>query len=212
MKHSLTALALLSGLIGATLPSLSFANVTYTYTGNNFTELQDLSSYGIVTPYNTSMSVSGSFELASALPASLVPSPTWFAITPLAFTFNDGIGSISSNQGDLSVPTFNIATDASGNIVEWSISVARSFPVDGSPTSGLIYRSIFTQFAGSSYGEQDAGSIADMSHSISITGIVSGQHGSWAVTAVPEADTYAMLLTGLGLVGFMARRRNQDEA
>lgn len=27
------------------------------------------------------------------------------------------------------------------------------------------------------------------------------------VTSVPEADTYAMLLAGLGLVGFMARRR-----
>jgi hypothetical protein len=28
--------------------------------------------------------------------------------------------------------------------------------------------------------------------------------------AVPEADTYAMLLAGLGLVGFMARRRSQQ--
>jgi len=28
-------------------------------------------------------------------------------------------------------------------------------------------------------------------------------------TAVPEADTYAMMLAGLGLVGFMARRRAQ---
>ncbi|MBS0312224.1 MAG: PEPxxWA-CTERM sorting domain-containing protein, partial [Proteobacteria bacterium] len=29
----------------------------------------------------------------------------------------------------------------------------------------------------------------------------------WQVTAVPEADTWAMLLAGLGLVGFAARRR-----
>lgn len=28
-----------------------------------------------------------------------------------------------------------------------------------------------------------------------------------AVTAVPEAETYAMLLAGLGLVGFAVRRR-----
>jgi hypothetical protein len=27
------------------------------------------------------------------------------------------------------------------------------------------------------------------------------------ITAVPEAETYAMMLAGLGLVGFMARRR-----
>jgi choice-of-anchor A domain-containing protein len=32
------------------------------------------------------------------------------------------------------------------------------------------------------------------------------------VTAVPEADTYAMLLGGLGLVGFIARRRKQAAA
>lgn len=30
---------------------------------------------------------------------------------------------------------------------------------------------------------------------------------TYTVAAVPEADTYAMLLAGLGLVGFMARRR-----
>jgi hypothetical protein len=29
------------------------------------------------------------------------------------------------------------------------------------------------------------------------------------VTAVPEAETYAMLLAGLGLVGFIVRRRKQ---
>jgi MYXO-CTERM domain-containing protein len=29
----------------------------------------------------------------------------------------------------------------------------------------------------------------------------------WQVTPVPEADTWAMLLAGLGLVGFAARRR-----
>lgn len=33
-----------------------------------------------------------------------------------------------------------------------------------------------------------------------------------AVTAVPEADTYAMLLAGLGLMGAIARRRNKKSA
>jgi len=31
---------------------------------------------------------------------------------------------------------------------------------------------------------------------------------NYAVAAVPEAETYAMMLAGLGLVGFMVRRRN----
>ncbi|MEG1118645.1 MAG: FxDxF family PEP-CTERM protein, partial [Janthinobacterium sp.] len=32
------------------------------------------------------------------------------------------------------------------------------------------------------------------------------------VSAVPEPETYAMLLAGLGLVGFMARRRKNKSA
>jgi hypothetical protein len=35
---------------------------------------------------------------------------------------------------------------------------------------------------------------------------------SMTVTAVPEAETYAMMLAGLGLVGFMAKRRKQIAA
>lgn len=36
---------------------------------------------------------------------------------------------------------------------------------------------------------------------------LSGTALSYTVAAVPEADTYALMLAGLGLVGFMARRR-----
>jgi hypothetical protein len=36
---------------------------------------------------------------------------------------------------------------------------------------------------------------------------LSGTTLSYTVAAVPEADTYALMLAGLGLVGFMARRR-----
>ena len=33
-----------------------------------------------------------------------------------------------------------------------------------------------------------------------------------SVAAVPEPETYAMLLAGLGLLGFASRRRNQKHA
>jgi hypothetical protein len=38
--------------------------------------------------------------------------------------------------------------------------------------------------------------------------MINGTSLDYTVAAVPEAETYAMMLAGLGLVGFMVRRRN----
>ena len=39
---------------------------------------------------------------------------------------------------------------------------------------------------------------------------LSGVDRTIMISAVPEAETYAMMLTGLGLLGFMARRRKKE--
>ena len=39
-----------------------------------------------------------------------------------------------------------------------------------------------------------------------------GYDGSFSVTAVPEPESYAMLLAGLGLMGTIARRRSKNNA
>ena len=44
-----------------------------------------------------------------------------------------------------------------------------------------------------------------------MTGSYSGTF-NLAISAVPEPETYAMMLAGLGLVGFMARRRKKADA
>jgi len=43
------------------------------------------------------------------------------------------------------------------------------------------------------------------------SGTVGTAYFSTAVVAVPEAETYAMMLAGLGLMGFMVRRRKNEE-
>ena len=50
----------------------------------------------------------------------------------------------------------------------------------------------------------------DLSHWSKTGGKVNLVDGSLTVTAVPEPGTYAMLLAGLGLMGFVARRRSKD--
>jgi hypothetical protein len=49
-------------------------------------------------------------------------------------------------------------------------------------------------------------------HSISVYGdaLGSSYHGNVVLTPVPEPETYALMLAGLGVGGFLLRRRRQD--
>lgn len=54
---------------------------------------------------------------------------------------------------------------------------------------------------------------------VAVNGVVAGSGGgaygsdlTIAVSAVPEADTYAMMAAGLGLLGFVARRKKAKQA
>lgn len=52
----------------------------------------------------------------------------------------------------------------------------------------------------------------DGKYYLAIANEVSNTTTLYSMAAVPEAETYAMLLAGLGLVGFMARRRSAQRA
>jgi hypothetical protein len=58
-------------------------------------------------------------------------------------------------------------------------------------------------YTNGTYGVGDAG----------ITSMSMTNQATWMVqtTPVPEPETYAMMLAGLGLLGFIARRRKQKE-
>lgn len=116
------------------------------------------------------------------------------------------------------------------------LTEADSFQADGDgkfdiqfnfePSSGPLIANQFTPGESLTYLITGSGG-ASFFNNISLTG---GGNGTWyaalhaiaptstqsgylgATAPIPEAETYAMLLAGLGLMGFVARRRRQNTA
>lgn len=184
------------------LPLRASANVTYHYTGTPYELVHDEA----VPPgaYTTGMRLSGWIELAVPLPPLLALAN----VDPLSFSFNDGRGALSSPT-DLG--SFKLQTDGSGNIVAWSFAVINLLssagtglqmnmtsyylPDEAVPGLDRVFR---VSLLNSRVVGYDGADTHDP---------YAPQYGTWSVSPVPEADTTAMLLAGLGLLAFMVRRR-----
>jgi hypothetical protein len=105
----LTAVAALSLAYPASLQAVP---TTYRYTGNHFTEVSG--------PYTTSMFVTAMVTLAAPLRANM---PPFTDVTPIAFTFFDGVQTLSGSNPDIDLDTFQFGTNAAGQITSWQISV-----------------------------------------------------------------------------------------
>ena len=193
MKTFLYSFALALGLSLASIPS--YALVTYSYVGNAFSN-----AFG---PYTTSNSIVGSITFSSALGSNLDHENVRALAT--AFSFSDGVNTISnlSPNPTPSANHFIFSTDAVGSIVQWDL-LMYSWP-DSSHFARIV--SVNAVFSGTPYAI-DGGSMYAVDH-FTGDGYNRGPPGEW-VAAIPEPETYAMMLAGLGLLGLTARRRRQN--
>ena len=111
------------------------------------------------------------------------------------FSATFGLGGGGADR--ILVNPYEIGFTHNGNMIDLAIPVNFA---DGANTVSFSYESP-TSFEGTGRaGYQGMGDEGWGLNSVEIT-------GNGAAPAVPEPETYAMLLAGLGVIGFMSRRR-----
>lgn len=106
------------------------------------------------------------------------------------------------------VPALTGGAWANGAVVNFALSGFGDIQNFSASLNGYAFNNLGNGFYSLDPVQLGAGQLT-----LTISGIVTEAGGSYGgnlnVLAVPEPETYAMMLGGLGLLGFMARRRKQ---
>lgn len=172
----------------------------YSYHGH---PLSPIGSSGVVTnQFTSSDSLSFSFLVAQFLS----PSSIYTSFSLLAWQADDGHHSYGHT--DALLYSFSISTDSLGNINHWDIS-------GGSPLNSQHPELLFSMQSDfmmmvSGYPNSFTGDLVH--HAINGSTsywAISPVLGSWtASSAVPEPETYSMLLVGIGILASVVIRKS----
>src|SRR4029453_2785717 len=197
---SLLALAMIGifGLLGA---PMARADTIYTFTGQPFTFFfGDFSC-------PPECSLTGSFTVAQPLPPNRDLAP----ITPLAFTFTDGLRVINqTNPGLVIRPnSFDFGTDASGKIKSWDVFVAKQTNniIDILRTANRSPEFLFN------FNQSSEEVFQSEITGVANTAFPNEPPGDWAV--VPEPTTLLLFgtsMAGVGMARWRPRRRKPHQA
>ncbi|MCB4810823.1 FxDxF family PEP-CTERM protein [Methylovorus menthalis] len=165
-------------LAGSFTPSSSFATLTYSNVGNVYT-------FTLTANDLNSLFTTDAFIGAIAVDSSVTPTVSNVTgDSPVSVASGKGPGGGFDFRFDLTGP--KNARLTSGESVTWTATFASASSVELSASSFALHVQGLTKAQGDS------------------AWYTAGTPG---VSAVPEADTYAMMALGLGLMGFVARRR-----
>ena len=205
-----------SMITSSVFSSSTFADYQYIYSGNvfstTFNVLHDNPPYDL--PWALDEHISAAFTTPTLLNAGAnlidVPAFTISAISDYSRVLpypspnpNPDFGWSDNGWPDINyVGNLNIAAvNSYGLPTEWNISVDYSFT---SPT-GHFHQSFIKTSTNKdiTYGGYEGFS--------DYLGQLDNHPGMWSVTAVPEPEKFVMFFAGLGLMGFIARRRKNEE-
>jgi len=170
----------LSGLLGMLASEPVYATAIYSYTGNNFV---------FATPPYT---VNDHLSIQLEFPTELAPNLPFGSVSPTNFSFNDGHQTITFPG--LTAVTM-LSTNASGNILEWELTVCGNVGCDHAIVSRNTTLAI-----------RDGGQLTPQGVQ---EGLVDNNPGIWISTSydVPEPSTFVLGSAALACLAGVRRRR-----